>query len=150
VIGAVREFGQLESKGWKGQEGTAIEEGNPQGRFYREVLEAFCAAGEGMIYQLLLDGKVVASDLCLARNGMLVVLKTAYDETIEKVSPALLMRQDILERLFEEKKIQVVEFYGKVLDWHLKWTDQVRGMYHINFFRNTLVARLRGLVKRLR
>jgi hypothetical protein len=150
VQGAVREFGQLESKGWKGQEGTAIEESNPQGRFYREVLESFCATGEGLIYQLLLDGKVVASDLCLVRNGMLVVLKTAYDETIEKVSPALLMRQDILQTLFEERRIAVVEFYGKVLDWHLKWTDQVRNMYHINFFRNTLVARLRGLVKSFR
>jgi hypothetical protein len=149
VLSAVREFGRLESKGWKGQEGTAIEESNPQGRFYREILEAFCASGEGVIYQLLLDGKVVASDLCLARNGMLVVLKTAYDETIEKVSPALLMRQDILQKLFEERRIAVVEFYGKVLDWHLKWTDQVRNMYHVNFFRNALVARLRGLVKSL-
>jgi hypothetical protein len=150
VRGAVREFGLLESKGWKGQEGTAIEEINLQGQFYREVLEAFCATGEGLVYQLALDGKVVASDLCLARGGMLVVLKTAYDETIEKVSPALLMRQDILQVLFEEKMIRVVEFYGKVLDWHLKWTDQVRGMYHVNLFRNTLVARLRGLVKRFR
>jgi len=150
VRGAVREFGLLESKGWKGQEGTAIEENNLQGQFYREVLEAFCATGEGLVYQLALDGKVVASDLCLARGGMLVVLKTAYDETIEKVSPALLMRQDILQVLFEEKMIRVVEFYGKVLDWHLKWTDQVRGMYHVNLYRNTLVARLRGLVKRFR
>jgi hypothetical protein len=148
VCAAVHEFGQLESAGWKGREGTAIDKNNSQGRFYRDVLEAFCATGEGVIYQLLLDGKVIASDLCLTRNGMLVVLKTTYDETLEQVSPALLMRQEILQHLWQEKTIRVVEFYGKVLDWHLKWTDQVRTMYHINCFRNSWVAKLRGVAKR--
>jgi Acetyltransferase (GNAT) domain len=150
VAAAVREFGRLESQGWKGQEGTAIAENNSQGRFYKEILESFCSTGEGVIYQLLLDGQVVASDLCVARNGMLVVLKTAYDETVEKLSPALLMREDILQTIFEERSVQVVEFYGKVLDWHLKWTDEVRGMYHVNFFRNRFVAGLRDIVKHLR
>jgi hypothetical protein len=148
VADALREYGRLESRGWKGQSGTAVDENNSQGRFYREVFEAFCASGEGVIYQLLLDGRVVASDLCLARNNMLVVLKTAYDESLQQVSAALLMRQEILRQLYEEKAIQVVEFYGRVLDWHLKWTDQVRTMYHINCFRNRWVAELRGIFKR--
>jgi hypothetical protein len=149
VPGALSEYGRLESQGWKGREGTAIEVGNRQGDFYREVFEAFSATGEAVIYQLLLDGKVVASDLCLARNGMLVVLKTAYDESIPQMSPALLMRQEILQHLFEEQTIRVVEFYGRVLDWHRKWTDQLRSMYHINCFRTESVARLRSMVKRL-
>jgi hypothetical protein len=149
VPAAIREYGRLESQGWKGREGTAIEENNAQGCFYREVLEASSASGEAVIYQLVLDGKVVASDLCLARSGMLVVLKTAYDESVRQISPALLMRQDIVRQLFEEKTIQVVEFYGRVLDWHLKWTDQVRSIYHINCFRSRSVAELRSMVKRL-
>jgi hypothetical protein len=148
VADALREYGRLESQGWKGQAGTAVQESNSQGLFYREVLEAFCASGEGVIYQLLLDGKVIASDLCLSRSNMLVVLKTAYDESLQQVSAALLMRQEILRQLYEEKTIQVVEFYGRVLDWHLKWTDQVRTMYHINCFRNRWVAKIRGVAKR--
>jgi Acetyltransferase (GNAT) domain len=149
MAGAVCEYARLESGGWKGHEGTALTGENAQGRFYRDIMEAFSATKEALIYQLLLDGKVVASDLCLARNGMLIVLKTAYDETISQMSPALLMRQEIIQRLFEAKTIHVVEFYGRVLDWHLKWTDQVRSMYHINCFRNRLVAEVRGVVKRL-
>ena len=149
VPAALREYARLESAGWKGKEGTAIEENNDQGRFYREMLQAFAATGEAAIYQLLLNGKVVASDLCLARDGMMVVLKTAYDESVPQMSPALLMRQDIVRQLHEENTVRVIEFYGRVLDWHLKWTDQVRTMYHINCFRNRSVAELRGLVKRL-
>ena len=149
VASALREYGRLESRGWKAKDGTAVEENNSQGHFYREVLESFCSTGEGAIYQLLLDGKVVASDLCLARNTMLVVLKTAYYESLEHISAALLMRQDILRHLYDENKIRVVEFYGRALDWHMKWTDQVRTMYHINCFRNRWVADFRGVLKRL-
>jgi hypothetical protein len=146
---AIREYGRLEAGGWKGREGTAVAEDNSQGLFYRAVFEAFAATGQARVYQLLLDGKVVASDLCLAHRGMLVVLKTAYDETIPQTSPALLMRQMIISQLYQEKEIQVVEFYGRVLDWHLKWTDQARTMFHVNCFRNRVMAELRGAVKRL-
>ena len=58
----IGEFGRLESKGWKGKDGTAIHEDNAQGRFYREMLEAFCERGEGVIFQWCLDGKVAASE----------------------------------------------------------------------------------------
>jgi CelD/BcsL family acetyltransferase involved in cellulose biosynthesis len=147
---AMREYGRLESAGWKGAEGTAVVDGSAQGIFYRDLMEAFSATHEGMVYQLLLDGKVVASDLCLARNGMLVVLKTAYDETIPQISPALLMREDIIRRLYEEKTIKVIEFYGRVLDWHLKWTDEVRTMYHINCYRHSWVEKAKKVLKQLR
>ncbi|MCI0417940.1 MAG: GNAT family N-acetyltransferase [Acidobacteria bacterium] len=144
----IREYGRLESEGWKGTKGTAVSEGNSQGGFYREILEHFCRQGEGIVYQLKLDGKVIASDLCLCRNGMLVVLKTAYDESIEGVSPALLLRQECVRQSYEEKQIRLIEFYGKVRDWHTKWTNDFRIMYHINVFRNRWLARSRKLIKR--
>ena len=40
---AIRELARLESKGWKAKEGTAVGVDNAQGRFYRAVLEDFCA-----------------------------------------------------------------------------------------------------------
>jgi Acetyltransferase (GNAT) domain len=105
----VSEYGRLESIGWKAQGGTGINENNTQGRFYGDFCEHFSAAGEAIVFQLLLDGKVVASDLCLFRNGMLVVLKTTYDEKVEKLSPALLMRREIVRELHASSQIRVVE-----------------------------------------
>jgi GNAT acetyltransferase-like protein len=150
IAECIREYGRLESEGWKGKEGSAIEENNSQGRFYREIFEDFCATGEGVVYQLLLDDKVVASDLCLLRNGMLVVLKTTYDEKVEKCSPALLMRREITRQLFDEGVVRVIEFYGKVRDWHMQWTTDVRRMFHLNLFRNAHIIRTRNLLKTLR
>ncbi|MGE5323311.1 MAG: GNAT family N-acetyltransferase [Actinomycetota bacterium] len=146
----IREFGRLESAGWKAELGTAVNENNVQGRFYRDMFERFCGTGNTVIFQLLLDGKVVATDLCLLREGMLVVLKTAYDESVQSLSPALLMREDILRFIYSDRRYQVVEFYGRVLDWHLKWSSDTRPMYHLNQDRNLVVRKVRDLVRSMR
>jgi hypothetical protein len=148
VAQAIREYGLLESRGWKAKEGTAVAEDNAQGRFYREIFENFCARGEGLIYQLLIDGKVAASDLCLVRNGMLIVLKTAYDEGLNDFSPSFLMRQSILQQLFAERHVHVVEFYGRLMEWHTRWTNEIRTLYHINCFRHLWLLPLKRLARR--
>jgi hypothetical protein len=150
VADGVREYARLESSGWKGKSGTAVAEDNEQGKFYREMLEHFCLRHEGVIYQYRLNGKVAASDLCLLRNGMLVVLKTAYDETLEEFSPALQMRRQIVQQCYAEQEVKVMEFYGPVKDWHLRWSDQVRTMYHLNCLRYPWVEKLKTAVKRMR
>ena len=149
VKDAIREYGRLESTGWKAKDSTAVSVDNAQGRFYRDVFEHFCERGEAVIYQLVLDGNVVASDLCLVRGGMMIVLKTAYDEAFNEYSPALLMREDIMRFLFAERTVKLVEFYGRVMDWHRRWTEEVRVLYHLNCYRYQWLAPLKKLVRRL-
>jgi hypothetical protein len=148
VLEAIAEYGRLESLGWKGKDGTAVHPGNPQGRFYRDAFEHFCERGEGVIYQFVANGKVVASDLCLLRGEMMVVLKTAYDEEMNEYSPALLMREDIMKQIFAENRVRVVEFYGRVMDWHKRWTEEVRTMYHVTCTRYRWVPALKRFLKR--
>jgi GNAT acetyltransferase-like protein len=148
VANAIIEYGRLEETGWKGREGTAVSDNNDQGRFYRDLFEACCDRGEAVIYQLLLNGKVVASDLCLIRDGMMVVLKTAYDESLNEFSPALLMREEIMKVLFKDPQMRVVEFYGRVMEWHTRWTDEIRALYHVNCPRSPWVRTVREVAKR--
>jgi CelD/BcsL family acetyltransferase involved in cellulose biosynthesis len=145
----IRDYARLESGGWKREHGTAVAADNSQGRFYRSILEYFAERSEATVYRFLIDEKVTASDLCLVRDGMMVVLKTAYDETMEGCSPALLMRQNIMQKLHDEKKVHTIEFYGRVLDWHTKWTTDIRSMFHINMFRYPLLMKIRSLARRL-
>ena len=148
VSGAIREYGLLEAKGWKAQQGTAVTDDNAQGRFYREVFERFCARRQAVIYQLLLNGRVAASDLCLTHNGMLVVLKTTYDEEFSEFSPAFLMREEELKEIYANREARVIEFYGRVMEWHTRWTDEVRSLYHVTCYRHSLSKRLLKLAKR--
>lgn len=142
VADAIRDYGRLESAGWKAASGTAIHPDNVQGRFYRSLLEAYCRKNAGRIYRYRFDDRVVAVDLCIEGGATQVVLKTTYDESYKSLSPAFLMRQEALRRLFESGRCKRVEFYGKCMEWHTRWTDRVRTLYHINVYRWPLLNRL--------
>ncbi|MCS6945901.1 MAG: GNAT family N-acetyltransferase [Sutterellaceae bacterium] len=145
VLPALQDYGRLESAGWKGKAGTAIRVDNLQGRFYRDMLEAFCAQGRGRIYRLWFDNRVVAVDLCIESDDTLVILKTTYDETVgHGLSPAVLLLHAALEALYREGRIKRLEFYGKLMDWHRRWTDRTRQLYHINHDRWHWLRRMRA------
>lgn len=150
VAEAIADYGELESAGWKTAEGTAIHPDNDQGRFYRQMLENFCAQGRGRIYRYWFGDKVVAMDLCITDGTVIVILKTTYDEAYKQVSPSTLMRQDEFAQLFAEAKFQRIEFYGKVMEWHTRWTGNSRGIYHANVYRHGLVLGMLNLRDALR
>ncbi|BAP87969.1 uncharacterized protein E1O_08380 [Burkholderiales bacterium GJ-E10] len=136
VAAAIAEYGVLESAGWKAGGGTAIHPDNAQGKFYRAMLENFLAAGRGRIYRYSFNDQVVAFDLCIENADTLVVLKTAYDERVNKAySPSTLMREEAFQQIWTEGRIRRVEFFGKIMDWHKRWTDNARDLYHLTRFR---------------
>jgi len=144
----ITDYGRLESTGWKGEGGTAVHPDNAQGRFYRQLLENFCRTGKGRIYRYWYNNKIVAMDLCIEGSGSLIVLKTAYDETAAgSTSPALLMRQEAVALVFSEPQLLRIEFYGRVLEWHTRWTEEVRTMFHCNVYRWQVLRALRDLVR---
>jgi len=149
MAGAVADYGRLESAGWKAEGGTAIEPGNSQGRYYRAMLEAFCRRDAGCVYRYWFGEQLVAMDFCIEGAGCIVVLKTTYDETVpNSLSPALLMREEACRQLFDEGRFERIEFFGKVMAWHLRWTDEVRTLYHVNSYRWPALLRLHSLAAR--
>jgi Acetyltransferase (GNAT) domain len=141
---AVKEYGDLESKGWKSEKGTSVQIDNDQGKFYNDMLQNFGTHEECRIYRYLYNKKLVATDLCVLHKGVLIILKTTFDESQKTSSPAMLMRKTIFNDIFEQKQANIIEFYGRVMDWHTKWSDEIRTMYHINCYRWALLAKLHG------
>jgi CelD/BcsL family acetyltransferase involved in cellulose biosynthesis len=133
ITQAIVDYGRLESAGWKNAGGTAIHIDNSQGKFYRDMLINFCGHQDALVFQYYYGDQLVATDLCIKNNHGLVILKTTYDETITTSSPAMLMRQEAFEYIFNNKLVEKIEFYGKVMDWHAKWSEEIRTMYHINY-----------------
>ena len=145
---AVADYGSLETSGWKAAGGTAVGADNAQGRFYRALLEGFAAVGRASVYRYYLGEQLAAMDLCVEGGGCVVVLKTAYDEALgRQFSPALLMREEACRSLFDAGDIERIEFYGRVMEWHLRWTGEVRTMYHLNAYRWPGLARLHALAR---
>jgi len=144
---AIEDYAKLETAGWKRSVGTAVSMQTAQGRFYVDMMEGMAKLGQARAYRYFFDESLVAMDLCVEYRDMMVVLKTAYDETFGKLSPATLMREQIFRNIFAEKRIRRVEFYGPLMEWHTRWTDRSRTVYHMNLFRSDAIKRLFGLAK---
>ncbi len=149
VATAIADYGRLESAGWKAGMGTAVGTDNAQGRFYGAMLTNFCELGRARIWRLKFNDKVVAMDLCIEAGEVLVILKTAFDPEYRSVSPAFLMRQDAFRQVFDEGRVRRIEFYGRMMEWHTRWTEQSRTLYHANVYRWSVIPRLRRQVQRL-
>jgi len=147
VADALRDYGALETAGWKAGGGTAIHPDNAQGRFYASMLKNFCAAGRGRLLRYRFGDKVVSMDLCIDNGTTVVILKTAYDESFRAVSPSTLMRQDEFKSWWTEGRFKRIEFYGKTMEWHTRWTERQRGLYHATAYRWPLLRSLHEQIR---
>lgn len=148
MAAAVADYARLESTGWKGGGGTAVTPDGPQARFYTAMMEAFARRGAARAYRYWYGDRLAAMDLCIEDARCLIVLKTAYDEAVaDGTSPALLMREEATRGLFDEGRIERIEFYGRVMEWHTRWTQEVRRLYHVNYYRWPLLARLHAALR---
>jgi CelD/BcsL family acetyltransferase involved in cellulose biosynthesis len=150
MTAAIARYGSLEEKSWKAQEGTAIRPDNKQGRFYSALFENAAAQGETVVYEYLFDGKTVASNLCLQWGGTLVILKTTYDESIKTYSPAFMLNEELIQALFSERQITRLEYYGRVMEWQTRWTENRRTICPLTTFRNSLIKTIVSAMARWR
>lgn len=145
---AIEDYARLECSSWKAACGTAVRAQDAQGRFYRAILERFCRHGAGSVYRYYFDNDLVAMDLCVEDRDSIVVLKTSYDGSIpNSLSPTLLMREEVCRRLFDERRFERLEFYGRLMEWHLRWTEEARTMYHVNCYRWPGMRRLHTMLE---
>lgn len=143
MAGVIERYGNLEGIGWKSRCGTAIHRDNDQGRFYLKIFEQAALSNEALVFEYRFGDRTVAMNLCLLRFGILIVLKTAYDESIPSIfSPAFLLRQDELVKFFGEGRIQRLEYYGRMMEWHTKWTEKKRTLFHLTVYRYSWIKTL--------
>ncbi|HHC73073.1 MAG TPA: GNAT family N-acetyltransferase [Thiotrichales bacterium] len=134
----VEDYGTLESSGWKGEQGTAVALDNAQGQFYLEMMRRFATRSRAVAFRYWYNTKLAAMDLCVHNGRTMVILKTAYNESLKGSSPGMLMHQEIFEWIFTNRMVAVIEFYGRTLDWHRKWTHDQRSLYHMSVYRHTV------------
>ncbi|WP_165917693.1 GNAT family N-acetyltransferase [Roseateles saccharophilus] len=148
IATAVDRYAVLESSGWKGREGTAIGNDNSQGRFYAELMQTFAQRGEALIYELWLGEELLASRMLLLRDGMAVMLKTAFHERFERLAPGRILLLRTLEDLFKRAPGGIVEFYTNAEADLLAWSTSQRWINHVSVYRHNGLAVLYGLLRR--
>ncbi len=147
---AVRRYGDLESAGWKGENGTAIHADNKQGKFYAKILENFAHENNSRVYNLYLDNQLISSRLTIKQNGIMVILKTTYDERYAKYAPGKLLLYFIIKNAFEKGELDLIEFYTRATTDQLQWCTHHRMIYHLNIYRSGYLKRFITMARGLR
>lgn len=150
VGAAVARYGELESRGWKAKEGTALHPTNVQGRFYSELLAAFAGRGHAHAYEFHVGDVLAASRLLISGPTMYVILKTTYDENLGRIAPGRLLLHTILKELFAAPTRRAVEFYTRANNDTLAWSTDKRDIASVTVYRNRVVAGLANLQRQRR
>lgn len=147
VIGpAVARYAALESAGWKAELGTAISIDNPQGHFYSALLNRFSLTGNAMVYELWLGAQLAASRLVISSADMLIILKTTYDEALERYAPGRQLLKAIIESLFTSHRGKILEFYTDANADNLAWATGQRWIRHVSVPRSAVTETLLQLL----
>ena len=146
VAAAVEDYGKLESSGWKGNG----RHGHPSQAMRRAGFTGRCSsvsaqAARGCVYRYRFSGRAVAVDLCIESDDTLVILKTTYDESIQGAVARLPdAGGGVRPHLAGRDGSGASSSSGKVMDWHKRWTDNARDVYHLTNYRWSWVKRLRA------
>lgn len=132
---AVDRYAALEGAGWKGRSGTSVGSSPAQHQFYRDLLRRAAREGHALVCELWFDDRLAASRLILRQNGMYVMLKTCYDETLSDFSPGRLLLRSVIEHAFADQPGGVIEFYTDADHNQLEWATGQRWIRHRTLYR---------------
>lgn len=139
-------FYQLESSGWKGEEGSAIA-CDPQIRqFYDEIAQSAERFGYLCMYSLELNGELLASHLGLSHRGRYFSPKIAYSSKFREYAPGHMIVSEILLDC-AARGISEYDITGINDDWKMKWTTETRPKFIYFIFRRGLLPNLAHSVR---
>jgi CelD/BcsL family acetyltransferase involved in cellulose biosynthesis len=139
---------EVESRGWKGDTGTALVHDAHRAVFYRQYCEAACVEGILRICFLRIGDRVAAMQLAVEQGGGFWLLKVGYDDRFAGCSPGLLLMRDTI-RYAVEAGLSSYEFLGRAESWTRTWTQTERQYVSVRVYpfglRGLLAATVDGV-----
>lgn len=125
---AMEEFLALEAQGWKGARGTALASRPNTAAYARALIAEASPAVEVRVDRLMLDGRAIAASVALVGGGTAYLYKTAYDETLARFAPGVLLEHEIVRSLHETafaSRLNSASLAGSLLDTIFPDREQV-------------------------
>ena len=135
---AFNHFLQAEASSWKGGEGTgsAIFLCEEKVNFYRALMREFSKIDACSINLILLNGRCIASQFCLAIGETLYLLKIGYSEEYRAIGPGNVLLNELLQRCCADKQIKIVSFITGA-SWNDNWSPESLDVYDSYLFNRT-------------
>ncbi len=149
VVSATARYATLESMGWKGRNGTALEPGNNQHQFYSDLLAHESECGNARVFELWDRDKLIASRLVVVGPDMAVILKTTYDESYKSIAPGRLLLRHVVARAHSLWPTRALEFYTNANADQLAWATRQREIVNMTAYRRPVWAQVAAWRRRL-
>lgn len=146
---AYEAFLAVERRSWKQAAGTAVSASPKQQAFYRLLFDGAARRGRLRLTVMTLDERPIAYDLGILGGDRYSYLKTSFDESLRRVSPATVLRARTIEGLIAEG-VRTIDFVGDRHPWEEQWSGDLRWHSSVQVFNRTPVGRLLRLVEGLR
>ena len=146
----VSRYGDMDTRGWKGQRGTSIHSESIQGSFYRDVLLGFGRARKAAVTELYFDQRLAASQLAIFNDRMKINLKITYDESLAAYAPGRLLNYLLLKREFDHNRFPVIEYYTNASRELLSGATEQRTINHVSVYRYSWLKPVVSAVSRTR
>jgi CelD/BcsL family acetyltransferase involved in cellulose biosynthesis len=105
VAAALQDFLTLESRGWKGQAGTAALFHDDVRDFMAAAITGLAADGKVAVNRILIDGRAIAATITLRSADTAWFWKIVYDEDFAAYSPGVILTLAVTEELLDETAI---------------------------------------------
>lgn len=117
----VEDYWSTYSQSWKQSE--------PSRSFIDWLMRWSAERGYLRLGLLYLDGKVVASQLWLVNNGVAHIFKLAQDRQADKFSPGSLLMAHLIDHVFQQDKVECIDFMLGPDPYKGLWMEQERPYY---------------------
>jgi CelD/BcsL family acetyltransferase involved in cellulose biosynthesis len=105
VAAAIEDFFKLESRGWKGQAGTAATFNDDIRHFVMAAVAGLAAEGKVAVNRILIDGRAIAATVTLRSADAAWFWKIVYDENFAQHSPGVILTLAVTEELVDDATI---------------------------------------------
>lgn len=139
----------IEERSWKHAHGTAISAVPHQREFYRLLCKGAASRGRLHLTLMYLDDVPIAFNFGIMSADRYSYLKTSFDESLRRLSPATVLRARLVETLISEG-IQCLDFPAEPYQWEEQWTDKLRWHVSVLIFNRTVRAVVYRLLVGLR
>ncbi|MGH1483971.1 MAG: GNAT family N-acetyltransferase [Geminicoccales bacterium] len=119
------QFMSIEVAGWKGTNGTAVEQKPAQKQFFKQYFGSLSSKDQFVVFLMRINGEVMAMRLAVEYGRRLWELKITYNEDYKKCAPGRLLTHETIRYAFEQG-LEGHEFLGEEEDWERIWTDSSR------------------------
>jgi hypothetical protein len=132
---------EIDSKSWKGEEGTAISSTLRAKKYWRALSDYLAKRGLVKIWILWAGDKAIAFEYAVVHAKKVYSMKWSYDKDYHQYSPGLLLKYKAMEFYWHSDAIEV-DLLGVSDSFKEQWTDKKNRHYNIYLFNDTSYSQI--------